>query len=161
VNLSFSVPDFERAGDYQELCSILLKTLIQPKPSPRLDESLDPDSSEEEAEEEEPEVFTSEEEDLPSISGNTRPVSKPHRFLKLEILGDKVKKLSAMTGPTSDFFFTLLREGCANVHELILDAIFRKPHLSDMVRGLFSVLQPPSKPPGVTSDALHHNQTIA
>lgn len=63
-----------------------------------------------------------------------------HRFRRLEILGDKVKKLAA----PEDFFLRLFRDGCQHVEEIIIDSILKKHQLNDMVKGLFSVLQPQS-----------------
>ena len=41
-----------------------------------------------------------------------------------------------------DFFFRFFRDGCTNVEEIIVDSILKKEQLSDMVRGLFAVMQP-------------------
>jgi len=45
-----------------------------------------------------------------------------HKFHRLEILGDKVKKLRN----PDDFFFRLLKDCCKNVEEIIIDSILSK-----------------------------------
>ena len=63
-----------------------------------------------------------------------------HRFKRLEILGDNLDRL---TSP-SDFFFRFFKDCCANVDEIIIDGILSKPHIHDMVRGLYHLIQPES-----------------
>ena len=55
------------------------------------------------------------------------PVKKPafHKFHRLEILGDKVKKL---TSP-EDFFIKLFKDACMNIEEIIIDGILKKTQL--------------------------------
>lgn len=66
-------------------------------------------------------------------------MKKPHRFKKLEILGENVKRLRN----PQDFFFRLFQRACANIEEIIIDGILKRNQLGDMVRGLYAVLQPP------------------
>jgi hypothetical protein len=65
-----------------------------------------------------------------------------HKVKRLEILGDKVKKLDASTGveQTSEFFFRLFKEACANIEEIIIDGILKRGQIHDMVRGLFYLI---------------------
>jgi hypothetical protein len=71
------------------------------------------------------------------------PIRGIHKFKKLEILGDKVKKLDYGTGDQSnEFFFKLFREGCQNVEEIIIDGILKRGQIHDMVRGLYYLIQP-------------------
>jgi hypothetical protein len=67
-----------------------------------------------------------------------------HKVKRLEILGDKVKKLDASTGgeQISEFFFRLFKEACANIEEIIIDGILKRGQIHDMVRGLFYLIQP-------------------
>ena len=61
-------------------------------------------------------------------------------FKRLEILGD-VKRLK-----DNDYFYLFIKEGAANIEELILDSILLKKQLEDIVKGLkFIVAGPNSK----------------
>ena len=143
MNLSFSIPKLERDSDYTELCNLLLKTLIPPEDvmavvKQRLSradslEGEDSDGNQKSALDNAETEYSSDEDGV-----NRVPC---HRFKRLEILGDNIKKLRN----PSDFFFRLFREGCANVEEIIIDGILKRSQLNDMVRGLYAVLQPPSQ----------------
>ena len=65
-----------------------------------------------------------------------------HKVKRLEILGEKVKKLDASAGAeqTSEFFFRLFKEACANIEEIIIDGILKRGQIHDMVRGLFYLI---------------------
>ena len=65
-----------------------------------------------------------------------------HKLKRLEILGDKVKKLDASMGgeQNSEFFFRLFKEACANIEEIIIDGILKRGQIHDMVRGLFYLI---------------------
>ena len=71
-----------------------------------------------------------------SLSEEERERIQPHRFKKLEILGDNIKQLRN----PGDFFLKLFQKGCENIEEIIIDGILRRHQLADMVRGLYAVL---------------------
>jgi len=77
-------------------------------------------------------------------SDEEQEVRGVHKVKRLEILGDKVKKLDANMGgeQTSEFFFRLFKEACANIEEIIIDGILKRGQIHDMVRGLFYLIQP-------------------
>jgi hypothetical protein len=65
-----------------------------------------------------------------------------HKLKRLEILGDKVKKLDASMGgeQSSEIFFRLFKDACANIEEIIIDGILKRGQIHDMVRGLFYLI---------------------
>ena len=65
-----------------------------------------------------------------------------HKFKRLEILGDRVKKLDSGSDQGNEFFFKLFREACQNVEEIIIDGILKRGQIHDMVRGLYYLIQP-------------------